>query len=597
MCDCLIIGYNDFDFDENVKLIEKSGRNSGAFRDLRLSCIQYQGRYLRPLDALSRFYAEKPGNIRPPFHDMDFMWPTILYLGSYLDRHGLSFDYINLFQFSKARLKEKLLAGGILSIAITTTLYVHPRPVLEIIKFIRKYNQSTRIILGGPYISSQSRGLSSDEFASLLRYLSADYFIINSEGEQALVNLLKALKDGSSPRGIPSLAYFEGDEFVRSAEVSEQNSLEGNEVNYSLFRKEEIGQFLSIRTARSCPFACDYCGFPQRSGKYRYLESELVEKELNRINDLGTVSTLTFLDDTFNVPKERFREILKIMIRNRYDFRWNSYYRSDHGAPDIIELMGKAGCEGVFMGIESGSDEMLKNMRKTARTQHYRQAIPLLREAGVATHANFIVGFPGEASETIRETVDFIETARPDFFLAQLWYCDPVTPVWRRKEEMGISGSGFVWKHATMDYREACDIVDRLFFEIENSVWLPQWGMAQWSTFYLQRHGMSLTQVKDFLRAFNAVVKHQVKSGDNLSIPDELLTALKQTCNPLPPSRLRAWSEISDPDEFVTCLRSRDISLSVDGGDIHLRAPQGTLTPELRQAIVERKSSLVAAFS
>lgn len=381
MCDCLIIGYNDFDFDENVKLIEKSGRNSGAFRDLRLSCIEYQGRYLRPLDALSRFYAEKPGNIRPPFHDMDFMWPTILYLGSYLDRHGLSFDYVNLFQFSKARLKEKLLAGGILSIAITTTLYVHPRPVLEIIKFIRKYNQSARIILGGPYVSSQSRGLSSDEFASLLRYLSADYFIINSEGEQALVCLLKALKDGSSPKEIPSLAFFEGDEFVRSAEVSEQNSLEGNEVNYSLFRKAEIGQFLSIRTARSCPFACDYCGFPQRSGKYRYLESELVEKELNRINDLGTVSTLTFLDDTFNVPKERFREILKIMIRNKYDFRWNSYYRSDHGAPDIIELMGKAGCEGVFMGIESGSDEMLKNMRKTARTHHYHQAIPLLREA------------------------------------------------------------------------------------------------------------------------------------------------------------------------------------------------------------------------
>ena len=73
-----------------------------------------------------------------------------------------------------------------------------------------------------------------------------------------------------------------------------------------------------------CPFNCAFCGFPGRAGKYAYLDVDLVERELDRIADLGTVSTLTIIDDTFNVPKPRFKEILRMMIRKDYGLRWNS---------------------------------------------------------------------------------------------------------------------------------------------------------------------------------------------------------------------------------------------------------------------------------
>ena len=594
MPDCLIVGYNDFDFDENLKLVEKMGRKSGAFRDLQLSTIRYRDRYRRPLDMLTLFHAAADlNNVHRPFHDMDFLWPTILCLGSYLTKHGLTFDYINLFQFQKSVFKEKLLSGNILAIAITTTLYVHPRPILEIIEFIRKYNSSVKIVVGGPYVISQSKGLSPREFNALLKYIEADYYIISNEGEATLVELLRSLRESGRIEHIKNLAYPVNGEIVRTEDVPEQNSLEENEINYSIFKPDEIGEFLSIRTARSCPFACDYCGFPQRSGKYRYLEVELVEKELNRINDLGTVSTLTFLDDTFNVPRERFREILKVMIANKYDFKWNSYYRSDHGDPEIIELMGKAGCEGVFMGIESGSDAMLKHMRKTARTSHYRQAIPLLRQAGVATHANFIIGFPGETLDTFRETEEFIDSMAPDFFLAQLWYCDPVTPVWKRKEEMGIEGAGFVWKHATMNDDQACDLVERLFLGIRNSVWLPQWGMALWSTFYLQRRGMSLSEVKQFLKSFNNVVRHQVQSADTEQIPAPLLDALKFSCQFKNKRQGRPLATISHPDEFITSLRALDITVKLEGENIRCMRPNEPLSDEIKSQIAARKAVLV----
>jgi len=255
---------------------------------------------------------------------------------------------------------------------------------------------------------------------------------------------------------------------------------------------------------------------------------ELVEKELTTIRDLGGVTTLTFIDDTFNVPKERFRELLRMMIRNNYGFKWNSFYRSDHGDEHTIELMAQAGCEGVFLGVESGSDAMLTRMNKTARRRHYQTAIPLLKAAGISTHANVIVGFPGETPETAEETAELIEEAKPDFFRAQLWYEDPVTPIWKLKDEYKVTGSAFHWSHATMDSTTSCDLIDRMFLSIKNSIWLPQNGFEQWSTFYMQRKGMRMQQIKAFLKCFNAAIREKLLFSEKREVSPELVAALRQ---------------------------------------------------------------------
>jgi len=256
---------------------------------------------------------------------------------------------------------------------------------------------------------------------------------------------------------------------------------------------------------------------------------ELVEKQLNMLNDLE-VTTVSFLDDTFNVPKTRFKQILKMMIANRYDFKWNGFYRSDHGDEETIELMGKAKCEGVFLGMESGSDKMLKLMNKSSRKKNYRMAIPLLRQAGVSTYASLIVGFPGETPETVQETTKFIAETRPDFFRGQLWYADPITPIWSQREEIGLTGRGYYWSHDTMDCQTACDLIDKMMLTVENSVWLPQYGFEQWSTFYLQRKGMTMDGIKKFLHCFNAVVKDKLSNPGRQEIPAKLLDDLEKNC-------------------------------------------------------------------
>jgi hypothetical protein len=348
-------------------------------------------------------------------------------------------------------------------------------------------------------------------------------------------------------------------------------------IDYRLFPKSDFGEFVSLRTAKSCPFNCAFCGFPTRAGKYTYLGVDLVEAEFDAIRDIGGVTTLTFTDDTFNVPKPRFKELMRMMIRNRYGFKWNSYLRCDHVDEECVELMRESGCEGVFLGMESGSETILEEMKKTARSKDYLRVIPLLRDAGIITHANLIVGFPGETFETFRETRDVIEAARPDFYRAQLWYADSTTPVWHRREELGIKGSCFNWSHRTMDAATASGLVDELFLSVHNSTWLPQRGFEHWSLFYLQRMGMTVERMKTFVRSFNAAVKEKLIHPNKREVDPRLMDALRASCRFKDSVPARAI-DLFSPSEYVEADRywatEYDLPLAPGALD-HLRDANG----------------------
>lgn len=526
--DCLIIGFNDSNFENYVEMTKSISMDAGAYRDLNLAFIEYNNKPYRALDIFTHFQSQD--GVSKPFHNTDFLWPTITYLGTYLHKRGFSFDYVNLFHFEKEKLKDKLIKNDILTVAITTTLYVSPHPIIEIVSFIREYNKKVKIIVGGHYISTQAEMWDHVEFLQQFRYIGADIYVINSEGEYALVKILEALKSGTDMAHIDNIAYKNGDNYVLTSRSIEDNPLEENRVDYSLFPKADIGEFVSLRTAKSCPFSCAFCGFPQRAGKYKYINVDLIEKELNTIRDIGTVTTLTFLDDTFNVPKKRFKDILRMMIKNQYGFKWNSFYRCDHGDDETILLMKEAGCEGVFLGVESGSDTLIQKMNKKARRKDYQRAIPLFKQAGIITHANLVIGFPGETYETIQETLSLMEETKPDFFRPQLWYCDPMTPAWQKKDEYGIKGSAFNWSHNTMNSKTATDLIDEMFLSIDEPIWLPQNGFELWSVFYLQRKGMTMSQVKTFIKSFNAIIRDQLIHPEKKCVEPDLLECLKQSC-------------------------------------------------------------------
>ncbi|WP_423393329.1 PhpK family radical SAM P-methyltransferase [Burkholderia sp. LMG 21824] len=512
MIDCVLVGFNDYSFDDYIESLRVMGREAVSYRDANLSFIDRGGERLRALDILNK-HGIFTGENEQPLDNSDFIWPVITYLGSYLARHGLTFDYIRLFHRDKDRLAALLRSKNTRSIAITTTVYVTPEPIVEIVEFVREVDPEVKIIIGGPFLADKSKTMTATSLQDLLEYLGADFYVFSAEGEGALKELISALKNGTEVESVSNIAFRKGDSFVTNLIVQEFNSLEDNMVDYRLFSRRDIGQFVSVRTAKSCPFACAFCGFPERAGRYKYLSLDYVEKELDAIRDVGGVTTITFIDDTFNVPKGRFKEMLRLMIRKQYGFRWNSYLRSDHVDEEALELMAQSGCEGVFLGVESGSGKILQNMAKASRPSDYRWVIDRCRALGIVTYASMIVGFPGEDQTTVQESIDFLDSSRPNFYRAQVWYADPITPIYRNGGMYSLKGEGFAWSHETMTAFEAADIVEKMFLTVKGSRWLPQNGFEPWSLYYLQRRGMKFEHICRFLDSFNDAVAEKLRTG------------------------------------------------------------------------------------
>ena len=480
--DCVLIGYNETPFEEYAALLKSYGEDSEAYRDLRFSFVNLDGRSMNYIGLLN--HVLKLAGVNDELKSCDIPNLAAIYLTHYLRRRGCEARYINLFQFEKERLAE-FLAEDPLCVAMTTTFYLLNLPVNEMVKFIRERNPRTKVIVGGPLIANHVRNYHGEELNVALEDIGADIYVNESQGEHTLTLIIDALKNGGDLSRVPNIIYKENGKLRQTPKLFETNSLDENFINWQTFVNEDLGPTVQTRTARSCAFNCSFCNYPKRAGKLTLASLETIEKELDSLRGLGYVKNLVFIDDTFNVPLPRFKDICRLMIEKDYQFNWFSYFRCSNSDEEAVELLAKSGCKGVFLGIESGSPTILQNMNKAATPEKYVRGIELLREYGVLTFASLIFGFPGETKETIKESVDFIKTTKPDYYRAQLWYCEPGTPVDMQREKYKIEGNGFVWSHATMDSMEAMDHIDLAFLEITESTWLPQWSFDFWTIPYL----------------------------------------------------------------------------------------------------------------
>ena len=510
--DCVVIGYNELPFDRYETLLRQYGEESEAYRDLKFSFINFGDKklnYVGLLNHVLELAGHGNGSGMRPFESGDIPNLAAVYLTNFLRKRGHHTKYINLFQYEKDRLDE-FLAEDPYCVAITTTFYVLNFPVSEMVEFIRSHNPKVKIVVGGPLIANHARNYQGDELKSALDDMGADIYVIEGQGEMALSQIVQCLKENGDLSKVPNIAYYEHGALHRTPPVLENSSLDENRIDWLDFNNENLGRTLQTRTARSCAFNCSFCNYPTRAGKLALAGIDTLEEEFDSMYALGNTQNVVFIDDTFNVPLPRFKEICRLMIRKNYNFNWFSYFRCSNSDEEAIDLMAQSGCKGVFLGIESGSPHILKLMTKAATIEKYADGMKLLRQHDILTFGSFIVGFPGETDETIKETSDFIRENKPDYWRAQMWYCEPGTPIEKRRDEFGISGEGFVWQHNTMDSLEAMDHIDKLFLTIKESTWLPQWSFDFWIIPYLNGRGISFQQFKDFMAIAHKMLEMEI---------------------------------------------------------------------------------------
>lgn len=497
--DCVIVGYHDISFSTFAAHQKKMRHHSGAYHEVLTNSILLDGQRYTYMDLINRA-VERSTGIDPRFNTFTSPSLGVCYLQSYLVRRGFRAEALNFFTQDQERFKE-LLAERPRSVAITTTYYVDNAPIVEIVNFVRRHAPDTKIVVGGPHVFNLAADLKIDMLPMVFGALGADVYVIDSQGEKTLADVLTCLASGSGTgglAGVPNLYYRdERGAFHHTGRQPENNDLNVNSVDWSLVDRNLVSPLAYLRTARSCPFSCSFCNYPTLAGKHVVTGLEQVESELEYLHSIGT-HYLVFVDDTFNVPLPRFKKLLRLMIERRWGFEWISFFRCSNADEEAFDLMAQSGCIGVLLGIESGDQQILEYMEKHATVERYKWGIAQLRQRGIVTYASIICGFPGETPETAAHSREFIEDAQPTFFNVQLYYHDPRAPIARRGEEFGIKGGGYSWQHRGMDWRQAAELCKGAFRDVRGSVPLSLYNFSIWSLPYLLSKSASMQELIEF---------------------------------------------------------------------------------------------------
>jgi radical SAM superfamily enzyme YgiQ (UPF0313 family) len=137
-----------------------------------------------------------------------------------------------------------------------------------------------------------------------------------------------------------------------------------------------------------------------------------VVEEMKRAKEMfPQVKEFFFDDDTFTADFKRAEEIAKGL--GRLGITWSCSSRAN--VPEkTLAVMKENGLRLVMVGVESGNDQILKNIKKGITTSQIRRFMRSCRKLGIMTHATFVLGFPGETKETIEQTIKFAQEIDPD---------------------------------------------------------------------------------------------------------------------------------------------------------------------------------------
>lgn len=264
---------------------------------------------------------------------------------------------------------------------------------------------------------------------------NVDYWIIG-EGEFCFPRLLQEL-GGNRPdlSSIDGLAYWKDDR-VR---IKPPNGFVGNldsiplpdygNLNYLEYGNRALRyspQLLPRKfpyavtvTSRGCPYRCIFCAAATVSGRnIRFRSASNVLNEIDMLHKAG-IREIIFLDDHFLGNRKRAVEIMRGLIERKYDLTWKcanlTIFLLDR---EILELMKESGCYQLPFAIESGNQYVLdKIIKKPVKLTKVHGILDMAKSFSFEMIANFVIGFPGETWEQIRETFRFAETINVDMVI------------------------------------------------------------------------------------------------------------------------------------------------------------------------------------
>lgn len=338
------------------------------------------------------------------------------YLASYLKEHG--FSEIGLVVSAFWEDDETILGfctgADVVGFTATSPMMGHALPLARKIK---ERNPGVITVFGGAHPTIEAH--------ETLQYPMVDY-VVRGEGEQTLLELITALDKRSPTDTIAGLSFRnDGGTVIHNAErrlITDLDKLPFPdrdlfdqprflEVGYN--RYGDRGAW--VLSSRGCPFQCTYCASHEVwTRSWRARSAANIIQEITSLKHEYDVDRINFADDTFTISKKRIKEFCTGMIGGNMEIAWACNARVDTVDRELFALMKRAGCVEVWMGVESGSPKVLKEIKKETSPRQIIEAFEGAKAAGLKRRGYFMIGSESESWATIKETEALIDAIEPD---------------------------------------------------------------------------------------------------------------------------------------------------------------------------------------
>ena len=305
------------------------------------------------------------------------------------------------------------------------TVYTHTRAaVQDYCQRVRKLAPGATIVLGGHHAAFMTD--------QVLRHFEVDAVVVD-EGEIPFYEIVRAVEEGRKLDDGPGAALLRDGRVVRNPSPApieiDELPIESHHYPDRILKKEEALLMAGDRlgpepwqyraywatTTRGCPYHCAFCSVLGRSS-WRMESPQRVVDRMQYLQEVKNCGFITFGDSSMNVRPARLREICEEIIRSKVKIRWfaSGMRANEKLLPeDLLEVMARADCAAICYGVESGSPEILRTIRKKLRPTDVDRAVTLTQKYGMIGRVSLMIGNPGETDETIGETLALLDRVKP----------------------------------------------------------------------------------------------------------------------------------------------------------------------------------------
>ncbi|MBU0686996.1 MAG: B12-binding domain-containing radical SAM protein [Candidatus Margulisbacteria bacterium] len=272
--------------------------------------------------------------------------------------------------------------------------------ILLLAKECKKIDPKVPIILGGPEVTF-------DDVELLKAFVQID-IIVRGEGDVTTGEVLAALEKNESLAEILGITYRNNSRVSKNPDrplIKDLNTLVFPD--FSLIPHLKKYRAAEIEAGRGCPHQCTFCSNCRMWKRtFRIKSAERLAQEMKRIQEIYKEKEdflVMIMHDHFLVSRKIVEGFFDLISND--NFQWICFSRLDALDGDIIKKLKKSGCRRIFIGIESGSPGMQRKIKKNLPLSKLPQILKLLTENGIQTSLSYIIGFPGEKTAQINQTL------------------------------------------------------------------------------------------------------------------------------------------------------------------------------------------------